>query len=369
MAWTDMLRRPRAMNTKFTKDPKAALTWRPPAAAQRCVPRLPEWSAATFAVASVLVFSGLLAVVPASAQGERYAVLVQGASGEEQYATLHREWIDTAAKILTDRFKIDKTRVSLLTEQPRAGEERATAENVKAVFGRLAKQIKQPDLVFVLLIGHGGGDGADAKFNLIGPDLSVAEWAALLQPLQGRIAVVDSTSSSFAFLNGLKAPGRVVITATNSYSQRYHTVFPDAFLKALTSTDADVDKNGRVSLLEAFTLASRLVTQHYEQSGHMATEKAVFDDTGDGVGRDAAGTGPDGTIAGLTYLDAVAMPTSSDPAVQEMLGRQKALTEQVDELRRKRPTMAAEEFDREFEKLIVELALVSRDVRRKTGGR
>src|SRR6185295_13229054 len=124
-----------------------------------------------------------------------------------------------------------------------------------------------------------------------------------------------------------------------------------------------------ISLLEAFTYASRLVAQHYEQSGHLATEHAVFDDTGDGVGRDAAGTGPDGTIAGLTYLDTVAMPTSSDPAVQEMLGRQRALTEQVDELRRKRPTMAADEFDREFEKLIVELALVSRDVRRKIGGR
>ena len=320
-------------------------------------------------ITNAYILAALLAMIPsvASAQGERYAVLVQGASGEEQYATLHREWIDTAAKLLIDRFKIDKAHVSLLTEQPRAGEERATAENVKVVLGRLAKQIKPGDLLFVLLIGHGGGQGADAKFNLIGPDLSVAEWAALLQPIQGRIAVVDSTSSSFAYLDGLKGPGRVVITATNSYSQRFHTVFPDAFLKSLTATDADVDKNGRISLLEAFTHASRLVTQHYEQTGHMATEKAVFDDTGDGVGRDATGKGPDGTIAGLTYLDSAAMPTSSDPAVQEMLGRQKVLTEQVDDLRRKRPTMAADEFDREFEKLIIELALVSREVRRKMG--
>src|SRR5262245_47094227 len=360
MALTNVLRGPRAINTKLTKDTKTALTWRPPAAARRCVgasdrqdlsalnnglvgslarthrspakpgqpgqrvsadplqtcrvflrvlrelrgqlrhvPRLFELRAASFAPASVLVFVALLALAaaPAYAQGERYAVLVQGASGEEQYATLHREWIDTAAKLLIDRFKIDKANVALLTEQPRAGEERATAENVKAVLGRLAKQIKPGDLLFVLLIGHGGGQGADSKFNLIGPDLSVAEWAALLQPIQGRIAVVDSTSSSFAYLEGLKGPGRVVITATNSYSQRFHTVFPDAFLKSLTATDADVDKNGRISLLEAFTHASRLVTQHYEQTGHMATEKAVFDDTGDGVGRDATAKGPDGTIA------------------------------------------------------------------------
>ncbi len=318
----------------------------------------------------ILFLLALMAGLPAaaSAQGDRYVVLVQGASGEEQYATLHRAWIDTAAKTLVDQFKIDKTHVAILAEQPRAGEERSTAENVKAVFGRLAKQIKAGDLLFVFLVGHGGGEGADAKFNLIGPDLAVSEWAALLQPIQGRIALVDTTSASFPFIAGLKGPGRVVITATNSYSQRYHTVFPDAFLKSLTATDADVDKNGRISLLEAFTHASRLVTQHYEQSGHLPTERAVFDDTGDGVARDAAATGPDGTVAGLTYLDTAAMPTSSDPAVQEMLGRQKSLTEQVDELRRKRPSMAPEEFDREFEKLIVELALVSRDVRKKIGG-
>jgi hypothetical protein len=310
-----------------------------------------------------------LMAVPAAAhaQGDRYAVLVQGASGEEQYATLHREWIDSMAKLLVDRFKMDKSHVAVLTEQPRAGEQRSTAENVKTVFGGLAKQLKADDFLFVLLIGHGGGQGAEAKFNLIGPDLGVAEWAALLKPIAGRMAIVDSTSASFPYLAGLAGPGRVVITATNSNAQRFHTVFPDAFIRALTAEDADVDKNGRISLLEAFTYASRLVAQHYEQENHLATEKAVFDDTGDGVGRDAAGKGPDGTIAGLTYLDAVAVATSSDPAVQQMLERQRVLTEQVDELRRNRPTMKADDFDREFEKLIIELSLVSRDVRRKTG--
>jgi hypothetical protein len=313
--------------------------------------------------------AALLAGVPAAAhaQGDRYAVLVQGASGEEQYATLHRQWIDSMAKLLVDRFKIDKSHVSLLTEQPRDGEQRSTAENVKAVFAGLAKQLKADDFLFVLLIGHGGGQGDEAKFNLVGPDLSVADWAALLKPIAGRMAIVDSTSASFPYLKGLAAPGRVVITATNSNAQRFHTFFPDAFIRALTAEDADVDKNGRISLLEAFTYASRLVAQHYEQENHMVTERAVFDDTGDGVGRDAAGKGPGGTIAGLTYLDAVAVPTSSDPAIQQMLERQKVLTEQVDELRRKRPTMKPDDFDREFEKLIIELSVVSRDVRRKTG--
>ena len=36
----------------------------------------------------------LMAPPPAFADGARYAVIVQGASGDPQYATLHRGWVD-----------------------------------------------------------------------------------------------------------------------------------------------------------------------------------------------------------------------------------------------------------------------------------
>jgi hypothetical protein len=314
--------------------------------------------------------AALVAVVPAraSAEGSRFAIIVQGASGEEQYATLHRGWVDGISSILRDRFKLDAAHLTVLVEQPKAGEDRSTAENVKAAIARVAKQSKADDLLFVMLIGHGAGDGAEAKFNLIGPDLSITEWNDLLKPVAARIAFVDATSSSFAFLKGLAAPGRVIITATNSYAQRYHTVFADAFIKAVTAPAADTDKNGRISLLEAFVYASRLVAQHFEQNGTLATEHAVLNDTGDGTPRDAAAPSPDGALAAFTYLDAVEVPKSADPEVQQMLQRQQALTEQVDDLRRRRSTLSPQEFDRQFEKLIIDLSLVSRDVRRRSGG-
>ena len=40
------------------------------------------------------------------------------------------------------------------------------------------------DQLVVILIGHGSGQGNDAKFNLLGPDLSVAEWATAAQACQ-----------------------------------------------------------------------------------------------------------------------------------------------------------------------------------------
>ena len=316
----------------------------------------------TLAVA--FICAGLVPLV-ASAEGARYAVIVQGTSGDPQYAALHRGWVDSLAALLKSKFGIDGASLMLLTEQPKAGELKSTAESLRTVFDRLAKETKAGDLVFVMLIGHGSGEAASAKFNLVGPDLTSEEWGALLKPIPARIAFIDSTSSSFPFLAGVAGPNRIVITATATYAQRFHTVFPDAFIRAMGAAETDADKNGRISLLEAFTATSRLVALHYEQAGTMATERAILDDTGDGKGRDAVATGPDGNVAGFTYLDAVTVPKVADPEVQQLLIRQQDLTEKVDDLRRRRPSMQADEFDREFEKLIVDLALVSRDIRRK----
>jgi hypothetical protein len=320
---------------------------------------------------AVCVVAAACALWPAEAraQGDRYAVIVQGTTGGEPYTSMHRKWLNSLVGILRGRFAFDAAHIVVLAEQPGQGEQLANAENVKAAFGRLAGQAKDGDLVFVLLIGHGGGDGADAKFNLVGPDLTVVEWSAMMSSIKARLAFVDTTGGSFPYLKGMSAPGRVVITATGLAGQKYDTVFPDAFIQALTAPAADTDKNGRISLLEAFVYASSLVKQYYEQKFLASTEHAVFNDTGDGAAADKAVPGAAaGTVAGLTYLDVVAAPKSSDPEVQQLLLRQQALTQQVDELRRRRPQMTPEAYDQEFEKLIIDLSLVSRDVRRRTGG-
>lgn len=317
--------------------------------------------------ALTLAFASALSApaAPAAAEGARFALIVQGASGEEQYAKLHRQWATDLATVLRDRFRYGAANVIVLAEQPLTGETRSTAESVRAALARLAKTVTAGDQLLVFFIGHGTGDGDDAKFNLIGPDLTIADWKALLDPIPGQSVVVDTTSSSFPFLGGLAAKDRIVITATSSSSQRFHTTFPDAFLRALSSADTDLDKNNRLSLLEVFTQASRLVKQHYDQKGTMATEVAVFDDDGDGKGRNATVEGPDGRVAGLTYIDPPPVIATSDLELQTLLARQQALTEQIDSLRRRQATIPEAEFTRQLEALVLELAVVSRDVRAK----
>jgi hypothetical protein len=305
---------------------------------------------------------------PASAQGARYALLVQGASGEPQYATLHRGWLDQLATLLREKYQYDEQHLILLAEQPAGTERRATAEVVRTTLGELANRVTATDQLIVILIGHGSNQGEEAKFNLIGPDLGVGEWKALLDPIKGRLAIVDTTSASFPFLAGLAAPNRVIITATSSMSQRFHTQFPDVFVQAFSNPEADLDKNDRVSLLEAFTFASKGVAAHYEQKGTMATETALLDDNGDGQGRLASAEGTDGSIVALTYLGGEAAITSDDPEVQRLLTRQRELTEQVDALRLRQSSMPTEEYQKQFEQLMIDLAAVSADVRRRTGG-
>ncbi len=313
--------------------------------------------------------AGMLLWMPSAAfaQAARYALVVEGASGEEQYATQHRQWVDRLVKVLREKFGFDAAHLSVLTETPAAGEQVSNAVNLRAAIDRIAKAAKPADTVFMMLIGHGSGAGPDAKFNLVGPDLTVTEWNAALKPITARIAFVDTTSASSSFIQGLAGPNRVVVTATDKAAQVYHPFFADAFIEALTASAADLDKNDRISIWEAFVYANRLVAQHYERAGQLSTEHGMLTDSADGTARDTAANAT-GSLAAMTYLDAPPTTTSTDPEVIALFKRRDDLNAQIDALRLRRASMPAAEYDQAFEKLALELATVSQEIRKKSGG-
>src|SRR4029450_8981839 len=60
------------------------------------------------------------------------------------------------------------------------------------------------------------------------------------------------------------------------------------FLAAsLNEPAADLDQDGQTSLLEAFLRASHLTREFYATEGRLATEHALIDDNGDGLGTPA----------------------------------------------------------------------------------
>ena len=314
-------------------------------------------------VAAVVVSLTLSA---AAAAQDRHALIITGATGGAVYAVQYREWSEQLSGILTDVLKFDPAHIVSLSETERP-EAAATAANVRRYLTSLRRSLKPDDLLFVMLIGHGTFDGLDAKFNLVGPDLESGEWAALLRGLPGRLVIVNSAAASFPFLERLAGPRRVVISATDSIAQQFDTVFPQHFINALSDSASDIDKNGRISIWEAFAAAGAGVRRHYQQRGQLSTERPLLDDNGDGIGRESAAAGEDGSVASRTYLDEnspTAAPT--DEVLLNLMQKRAALEAEVEELKVKKTFMQPAEYETEFERIMIELAKISRDIRQRT---
>lgn len=306
----------------------------------------------------------LIAATPAAAQ-QRFALIVSGASGGDEYVQQYAAWTGGFARTLTGRMKFDPAHVTVLSDSEQASDA-ATTSNVRKAIASVRARMTRDDLLLILLVGHGTSDGEAAKFNLVGPDMESSEWAALLQALPGQVAVVNTTAGSFPFIERLSGPRRIVITATDAVAQRFDTIFPEYFVRAFADEGADLDKNGRVSLWEGFAFASAAVKRHYQQRGQLSTERALLDDNGDRVGRGAAEKGTDGSHATRTYLDENlpgAAPT--DEALIALLQRKALVEAELDDLKIRRAFLQRDEYSKEFERIVTELARVSSDIRRR----
>src|SRR5439155_19524255 len=177
-----------------------------------------------FRVFLISCFSWLL-IASTAFGGERYALVITGASGGETYAQKYLTWRVQFATILRDTFHYPPDHVVTLAETESDGVQKATREHVQRALGDLRKRMTKDDQLLVLLIGHGTSlDGDEAKFNLVGPDISASEWADLLKPIPGRLVFVNTTSASFPFLRKLAGRGRIVLTATDSAAQQFETM-------------------------------------------------------------------------------------------------------------------------------------------------
>ena len=156
---------------------------------------------------------------------------------------------------------------------------------MQKALGEVAQTAGPGDLVFILLIGHGGSQAGESRFNLPGPDMTAADFAPLLAALsRQQVVFVNTASASGDFVKALSAKGRTIVTATKSAMERNQTEFPSYFVQAFSEEGADADKDQRVSVLEAFTYARREVERFYEKGHLLVTEHAVLDDNGDGTG-------------------------------------------------------------------------------------
>ena len=327
---------------------------------------------------SVLAFMGVseTSFEQASAQEQTHALIVVGLGGNADYRDRFHNQAVALREAFTSKHGMLSEHVTYLGERPESAPEivtdKSTRDNVLSYLSTIAQQMGSSDRLLVILIGHGTSDQAEARFNITGPDLAPSDLQMALTgfPTQ-TLALVHTGSASGGFLEPLSGPNRIIITATRTQRERNATEFAQFFVEAITGESADLDKDERVSLLEAYQYAREEVIRFYEDENEILTEHSVLDDNGDGTGSEEVGLNePDGSLAAGFQLGGISVTEeeiNQDPELARLYEERRQIQARITELRVLRDAMQEEAYMAAMEELLVELALKNREIRAKEG--
>ncbi|MCH8954691.1 caspase family protein [candidate division KSB1 bacterium] len=302
--------------------------------------------------------------------GDRYAVIIGGIGGQKEFTEEYFDQTNRMYDLLVSELDYKSENVFYLFEdlaydslKIRA---KCTAENVRDVMNRLAVKMKQEDQLFIFMVGHGTFDGTWSKFNLLGPDLKAIDYAQLLAKLPtNKIILVNTSSASGPFIKKLSGQERVIITATKSGREYFETSFANFFLDAFDDNQADLNKDNRVSILEAFKFAKTSQDKWYEDQRRLRAEHPLLDDNGDGKGSQDFEDAEDGKWASRVYLAGLSSEfqtslqrlksgthSPADSLRLEKLG----LGQAIEDLKAKKDQLSSQEYTSQLESLLVQLA-------------
>ena len=277
-----------------------------------------------------------------AAHAELRALIVSGLGGEPGFESEFRRQAESVAAAAI-KIAVSPTDVVLLKG------DQARATDVQRELRALAKSSTSTDQLLVVFIGHGSYDGQEYRYNLPGPDLTGRQLLDLLNDIPARQQlIVNTTSASGAVLEQWKRPGRIVVTATRSGGERNATHFARYWVEALTSAEADRDKDERVTVQEAFEFATRKVNDAYKSDVAIATEHAQL-----------AGEG--GAQFSVAYFGDVAR-FATDPELVAMRRELVAAEQSLDQLRSSKATLDGKVYYDQLEQALVTLAKVDRRI-------
>jgi hypothetical protein len=322
-----------------------------------------SWRAAAAVIAGVTTIAA-----PASAA--THLLVISGLGGEESYSTAFHDWsVSLVSSALGSGMPDDS--VVYLAEDPARDPERidgvSRKETIEATLQKMGVGAGSDGELWLVLFGHGSTRGEETTVNLPGPDLSGTELAAMLDRLPvKKVVIANASSASADFVRDLSAPGRAIVTATRTASERHAPVFGGFFSEGFKDNHADVDKDQRVSLLEAFDYARLAVARAFETDGRMATEHALLDDNGDSKGSlepKAIGEN-DGLAASRLFLGSGTTQVASSPELDRLQARKNELEGRIAQLRAQRESHDEELYLKELETLLLDLARTNEAIQR-----
>lgn len=287
-------------------------------------------------------------LAPMSARAALHVVIVEGLAGEPQYAQQFDAQAHAFAQAAGSLAAPEDIRV--LTGAA------ATRAAMLSYFNALRSRLQPSDRLTLYLVGHGSFDGTEYKFNIPGPDLSARDLSQMLDALPATQQLVVATgSASGALLDVLKKPGRVLLTATRSGNEKNATRFGTELAAALASAAADTNKNGVISVQEAYAFANRRVQDYFEHEALLASEHPTLQ--GDTADRFS-----------MSSLQPAAVAENAN-AADSPLQRQRAdLNAKIEQLRLRKDQLPATQYQSDLEQLLLQLAEVQQRIDASTGG-
>lgn len=332
-----------------------------------------------------LIIASLFLLTPSSilypqssfSLAERYALIIGGPGGQEEFSERYFEQTIRMYRLLVKDLRHKSENIIYLFEDTSYDSLKindiATAENIRKSIDKFAQTMKARDQLFIFMVGHGTFDGEWSKFNLVGPDLKDIDYARLLAKLPTKkIIIVNASSASGPFIKKLSGEERVIVTATKSGMQYFETNFADFFLDALSTEEADFNKDKRISMLEAFKFARTSQDNWFEENRRLRAEHPLLDDNGDGEGSQDFEDSKDGLWASRVYLGPPSRELettlqrvgSGSGSPKDKLALEKLKLEQeIEDWKARKDQLGAEEYTKRLETLLIQLARTNKKLK------
>ena len=291
-------------------------------------------------------------------QEEKVCIIITGLGGMPEYEENFLSWGLATEAHFQDELESVVYRLDGRNQ---------TKSDILQLFEQISSSPPSKEL-WLFLIGHASHDNRNYKFNITGPDLTDQEIQAFFEGLgETRTYLVAATSSSGTLASQLGQENRVIVTATKSATERQPPLFMSFFLEAVSSEEADTDKNARVSLLEAFLFSHQKVAAWFEEKGRIQTEHYTLQDNGQVLLEEKTiletQPGNQGTLlASMTYLSRSDETPYRTLEAQELASQRVELERVIEDLKFRKNQMPEDEYYRVLEELLVRLAVLNESI-------
>jgi len=221
--------------------------------------------------------------------GNTHALIVTGINKNAKDRQTKDKAVTDLRDFLLNNGPVEPNRVAVLARSRalvRSSSDVSTAANLKERIDAFAAAANTDDRFVFCYVGQANVVGEKLRLNLPGPDVTHEQLAKWLGGIKASsiLIVLDCPGAGLA-VKALSGRGRIVVAGCTA-DQPYSTRFSEYFVPALSDDKNDTDRDARISLLEAFTAATKQLEDFYRSRGLLKAETPLLEDDGDGTPAD-----------------------------------------------------------------------------------